>query len=130
MKYLSIFLAMLFVGCASSDKSELDLLEEEVMAIHDEVMPKMGDLRKTQKQLMLLAQGESDSLQAVTYLNLADKIDIANESMMVWMRNYEPEFDGDDDQVRAYLTEQKEGIEKVKRDMISALMEGRSALPK
>ena len=55
MKYLSIIaLVAVVFSCSSPQKkteeAQEPTLKEKVMMVHDEVMPKMGELRKTQKE--------------------------------------------------------------------------------
>jgi len=136
MKNIFPFLFTLICACQPSSQSaelvssetgviSLDSLKKEVLAIHDEVMPKMGALMKAQKTLNQLSGslGESDSL-SIVMKNAATDLDVANESMMVWMRNYEPNFEGTEEEQRAYFEEQKKGIQKVKEDMEQSLATG------
>lgn len=123
--------ATLMYACGNSKKEELKTLKNEVMAVHDEVMPKMGDLMKAQKALKLKADSlmeTSDSLAAQGYYDAAAKIDSANESMMNWMRNFQANFQGTDEELTAYLNEQKATIQKVKDDMLNSLEEGKKKL--
>lgn len=109
-------------------------LKDEVMDTHDEVMPKMGELRKVRKQLEALASSRADSLQgtndslASRYQGIASELAAANEGMMDWMRNYEPNFEGTEEEQREYLLAQKEKIEKVKAEMLDALEKGKVAV--
>jgi hypothetical protein len=133
MKYLSIIaLLALMVGCSSPEKkSEIEApsLKDRVMDVHDEVMPKMGDLRKTQKDLLaMIDSSATDSLLTAKYTELAREIETANESMMAWMRNFDPNYEGTPEEVEKYLQEQLEKIETVKSDMLKSLDEGKKAL--
>ena len=100
------------------------------MSIHDEVMPKMGELMKTSKALVLLADSiaEIDSLKASVFSAAAMEIDMANENMMNWMRSYEPEYEGSEKEILTYLEGQKVSIEKVKDDMENSLAKGKEIL--
>ena len=136
MKYLTTLLIWLvFFSCQSgrNDSKEVNKktstvsLRSEILAIHDEVMPKMGELRKTKKNLMIWADSlkKSDSTGAATLLITADEIASANEGMMDWMRNYEPAYEGTEEEVLSYLEEQKKSIQRVKENMESSLTNGR-----
>ncbi|NQZ78835.1 MAG: hypothetical protein HRT61_22375 [Ekhidna sp.] len=130
---LALSLLVLSCGTKGESKSEegsLADLKDEVMAIHDEVMPKMGDLRKTRMMLESIADSliVVDSIGAVNLRNLASEIDAANEGMMQWMRAYEPDFQGTEDEVRKYLENQKTLISKVKEDMNGSLAKGKEAI--
>ncbi len=130
MKQFLILSLVLFWGCQSSEKTENTSLKDEVMAIHDEVMPKMGELRRTRMELVKLADSLMviDSLHASTYMDLANEIGEASEGMMQWMRNYEPDFEGTKEEIEAYLNEQKEAIQLVKDEMEGSLSRGKEAL--
>lgn len=132
MKKILFLLPLLIFACQTPQKEEVDLkaLKEEVLDIHDEVMPKMSDLRRTRKGLMLQADSikSIDSLRASVLLSASNDLDSANESMMNWMRNYEPEFSGTDEEVLKYLTEQKESISTVREKMLEADENGQKIL--
>ncbi|MEQ8712157.1 MAG: hypothetical protein RIC80_04020 [Cyclobacteriaceae bacterium] len=141
MKLSKIFLLalvglLIFSSCSDGGQAEREALRDEVMAIHDEVMPKMGDFRKLQKRIESL----SDSLRAMESIDtnrLNDlaargvEIAAAQEGMMAWMRQYNPEVMQDGtphEEVMSYLKDQKAAIEKVRDQMIQALSAGEEAL--
>ncbi len=111
-----------------AEKSDLKTLRSEVMDVHDEVMPKMGELRKTEKALRQMASETQDSVQTDELLSAADGIKSANENMMQWMRNYDPSFSGTEEEILAYLKDQKEKIEVVRSDMLTSLEAGQKLL--
>ncbi len=53
MRTFLIIILGIFItaSCSNKKKDSVASLKEEVMALHDEVMPKMGELHKTQKRL-------------------------------------------------------------------------------
>ncbi|MEQ9303167.1 MAG: hypothetical protein RJQ14_04565 [Marinoscillum sp.] len=133
MKYISFLALVLFVAsCSSPKKAETEEkpdIKTEVLDIHDEVMPKMGELRATQKKLLVLADSSvADSIMASKYRALANDIKLANEGMMDWMRNYDPEYEGTEEEVALYLQDQLKSVKKVRDDMNSSLQEGKNAL--
>ena len=130
MKKLLILFLAISAACQPAEQKDDDSLKDEVMAIHDEVMPKMGDLRRTRKDLVKLADSiiVTDSTKAAALMALADQIGEASEGMMQWMRAYEPAFEGTDEEIQAYLEEQKKSIQQVKEDMEGALANGEEAL--
>lgn len=106
-----------------------EALKEEVIAIHDEVMPKMGALRSHQKKLTEEA-AELERRDALLYQEeienrrqLAMELDQAYDGMFVWMRQFRPqELDEmDEEGGRTYLLEQKDKVIKVNEDIKSAL---------
>ncbi|MEQ8550964.1 MAG: hypothetical protein RIC03_23815 [Cyclobacteriaceae bacterium] len=132
MKFLySLIICLSVIACSSTSekkKDDLPALKDEVMKVHDEVMPKMGALMKAKKQLLKKAETETDSLKTMKYLEVSGQIELANESMMDWMHNYDPNFDGDEVAMKNYLNEKKKSIDKVKIDMLSALLASEEAL--
>ena len=122
---------LLIVSCTTNQQNKVDLktLKSEVLAVHDEVMPKMGELRKVEKMLRgQLEQSREDTSLNTSIAKAADAIEAANESMMNWMRNYDPDFDGKDAEVEAYLRGQMQSIQRVREDMSASLEAGRKLL--
>ena len=102
-------------------------LQKEVIAVHDEVMPKMGEISQLEKTLRQerekLAQLEvPDSTQMELLLAEITRLKQANERMMDWMRNYEaPSPEQDQAEALSYLNEQMEKIVAVKSDMLESM---------
>lgn len=98
-------------------------LYDEVMRIHDEVMPKLDDIYKlkTAKKTRLEMPGlpEQERLQIQ---NDIARLDSASEGMMVWMRKFDPIADSvDEDKARAYLETELEKVKQVREDILEAL---------
>lgn len=131
----ALFGLLIFTACGDGGQAEREALHKEVMALHDEVMPMMGGLRKTRKSIEALADslvpdsvnaGRVDELRAI-----AKEISESNESMMAWMRQFEPEIMEDGtahEEVMKYLNEQKKAISEVNNSMIESLKKGQDAL--
>ena len=120
-------------ACSNEQKEQKDALMAEVMAAHDEVMPKMGELRKTAKALQARADslgaltGQDFAAEISTLRQTAERIEDANEGMMEWMRQFEmPDNEAPIAEVLVYLKDQKEKIDKVKDDMLKSLEEGKA----
>ncbi|MEO9482217.1 MAG: hypothetical protein ABJG47_02170 [Ekhidna sp.] len=143
MKYLTLilFTASLIFSCgrkpenatnssSAPEEISLDSLKSQVLAIHDEVMPKIGELRKTRMELEVLADSlmEADSTNAKMFSRLATDLAAANEGMMNWMHQYDSEFDGTDDEIKEYLEGQKKSIQQVKEDMNGSLAAAKETL--
>jgi hypothetical protein len=128
-------LALLIVACGQK-KDEHDLasdhkvenggnqaLYDEVMDIHDEVMPKMNDLykAKTALQTRLELPGVNESERHELQQKIAE-IDSASEGMMAWMRQFAPLSDSvGQDSARAYLEKELVKVKKVRQDILQAL---------
>ena len=105
-------------------------LYDQVMAVHDEVMPKMNDLYKLKGTLKdkiadspAMAADKKAELESVIA-----RLDSASESMMVWMRNFNPLPDSlGEEQAREYLENEMEKIKRVKTGVDEALESGKEA---
>ncbi|MEM8899749.1 MAG: hypothetical protein AAGC85_16660 [Bacteroidota bacterium] len=116
-----IFTALLFTISCDNGEKEVALLEKEVLDVHDEVMPLMGpraeiDLLVTSLQDSLavyIADSTVDhSDKIATFQEAIDGLESANESMMTWMREYEPGI-GDGQSMEERLTYLKDELVKV-----------------
>lgn len=127
-------LLMIFQACAPNQKELNAARRAEVIAVHDEVMPKMGQLKSLEKKALQRAEEltSADSLhsaQAEEFRNLALELDQAYEAMFVWMRQYDAE-DGDlrPEEVQVYLEEQMVSVTEVNRLMKEAIAKADSLL--
>lgn len=138
MKLSGILLFAVLLGitfsCGPSPKELNDKLRTEVIAVHDEVMPKMGQLKSLQKQALqkadqLAAQDSTQTQQIEALKALALELDLAYEGMFVWMRQYDRE-DGDatPEEIKSYLDGQMASVTKVNEDIKSALAKADSLL--
>lgn len=123
--YLFIFItSFIFFACESKNEQ----LKEEVIAIHDEVMPHMGHLKSLEKEMQqqadqLIAEDSAGQHQQIQLLrNTAAELNQAYDEMFVWMRQFEPnQEERTDEEFNIYLQEQKVLVEKVKQDVNQAL---------
>jgi DNA repair exonuclease SbcCD ATPase subunit len=100
-------------------------LEQEIMKIHDEVMPKMDEIYRLKEDLKsklatapALAEEKKKELE-----NTVAELDSASDSMMDWMHKYSPIPDSVEgaEKAREYLENEMEKIRKVKEDMLEAI---------
>lgn len=99
-------------------------LYDQVMGIHDEVMPKMDDLYKAKTALKsrLAATPPPDQDEVTAINEKIARIDAASEGMMVWMRQFNPPADSaGEDEAKAYLETELEKVKKVREDILQAL---------
>ncbi len=97
---------VLFLSCKEEEKkSETTSQMKEVMAIHDEVMPKMGTIGKLVSEL----KPKVDSTETGIENGKAMKdLQTAHKSMMDWMKGFGDRFNSDEILNGAALTEQKQ----------------------
>lgn len=96
-------------------KTPIELSWDEVMVVHDEVMPKMSDLNRLKKELL------QDS---VKHAALLEKITAAEDGMWDWMHQLTPLKEVKtmpEAEAKAYLDQEMERISKVKRQMLESI---------
>jgi len=136
---LFVLLAVTLFSCNKSgrdatasdpvDNESNQTLYNQVMDIHDEVMPKMDDLYKMKKQLQDQIENTPDLPEEKKFEMEATikQLDSANNSMMVWMRQFNPPTDSaDQEALREYLEEQLEMVKKMREDVLLALEKGKN----
>jgi PBP1b-binding outer membrane lipoprotein LpoB len=95
---LIICLSLFFSACGS-EQDQVDALEKEVLALHDEVMPKLDDVMSLKARIAtqihrmdsLENEGITGNKMAEERIKLNDitqKLTDSDEMMMNWMRNY------------------------------------------
>jgi hypothetical protein len=123
MKYvLVLFFAFGFVlSCKQEKKVEEGSTQmEEVMTIHDEVMPKMGTLSKLVAEL----KTKVDTTAAGKEYEVAMKdLQEANKSMMDWMKGFGDRFDSDEILDGKELTPKKQEWLNEEEEKVIALKE-------
>lgn len=131
---LILSLAVVFQFCGPGQKELNVERRTEVLAIHDEVMPKMGQLKSFEKKALkkaeeLAAMDSVDTVKVEEMKNLALELDKAYEQMFVWMRQYDAE-DGErsPEEVKEYLKRQVEAVYEVNRRIKTALTKADSLL--
>lgn len=120
-----IFSLLASLLSCQKEKTELDLLYDEVMTIHDDVMPKMRNIRKEikngEKVLESLSPTDTNSTQE---LNLILKnLKKAEKGMWDWMHNFDKsKYKVEDkEKGKAYLMDEKIKISNVRDMMLSSL---------
>jgi hypothetical protein len=99
-------LTLLFIlSCKEKKETETLTQMKEVMAIHDEVMPKMGTIGKLVGELKPMV----DSTETGVAYEMAMKdLQAAHKSMMDWMKGFGDRFTSDEILNGAELTEEKQ----------------------
>lgn len=155
MRFSSIILSLLvtsifLVGCSNSFE-EQKVLFDEVMVVHDEVMPEMQTIYDLKKQLdtklTQIGQDTSGLDSALFILVVQNKqaLEQADDAMMTWMRDfadkmappgkdkYQPYLDKKEmthDDYMKFLLAEKTKIADVKDAMTSSLENAKQLLEK
>lgn len=138
MKKFPILLVIclcIFISCKEEKKDNSPTQMEQVMAIHDEVMPKMNYLGKLVGQLKPMADSLGmESPQAKAMLDLQD----ANKSMMDWMQGFGTRFEPNEimegeelsQEKKQWLNEEEEKIKEVKEKINTSIANAEALLGK
>ena len=109
-------------------------LKDEVMAIHDEVMPKMGQIIALKSQLSKVLKTLEEAAEPVNeerkkaIQEIIEELEAADNGMMGWMRAYRPVEEPIDEEARKYLEAEKVKITKVKNDMLTSIENAQNLL--
>jgi hypothetical protein len=136
--YLRFFVAVFFFlsACVTDKKETNEILKKEVIAIHDEVMPKMDELKKLKKDILqkssklsedsLAMSGEIQKLTAIS----AD-LDSAFEGMFVWMRQFKSTYEEmTQDEIETYLLDQRIKVQEVNDEIKASIAAAKTELEK
>ncbi|MFD3001602.1 hypothetical protein ACFS7Z_14620 [Pontibacter toksunensis] len=122
---------LLLTGCnqGSSEATQQEELEANVMAIHDDAMARMGDIYKLRRSFRslrdTLAARQTDSATLQALQQQIDELNQADEVMMVWMRNYTAPDSLQPEQAKVYLQQELQKIERVQTVMDSTIQAAR-----
>jgi len=135
-KYLSIGLFLL-VGCGKSGQHENhdqdddsannpnQALYDQVMDIHDEVMPKSDEIYNLKKEIKdkLTSTPDLSSDKKEKLNQIVAELDSADHSMMDWMHKFKPLPDSANQELaREYLENEMERI-KIVRELINGSLQ-------
>lgn len=123
---LALFLVFSF-ACKNNPKESAEPSQmDTVMAIHDEVMPKMGTLAKYTAEL----KAKIDSTeQGQSYEKAMKDLQEANKAMMDWMMGFGERFDSEEilngkeltPQKQEWLNEEEEKVKRLKEQIYSSI---------
>ncbi|MCM0059303.1 MAG: hypothetical protein NBV57_00450 [Algoriphagus sp.] len=124
---LIFFFSVLVLACANPLIETNKAMRAQIIGVHDEVMPKMGELMSLQKKALtqadsLYAQDSTATAQIESMRALAGQLDQAYEGMFVWMRQYSLEEEGKTpEEIKTYLDDQLLKVNQVNADVKAAL---------
>lgn len=127
----SLFVIILFVFACEKKEDKFDTLKTEVFAIHDEVMPKMGELMSLKKKILdkVEVSANPDELRGI-----ALSLEKAQEGMMSWMndwsKNSTPHVNNEstEEEKMTFINAEIVRVKKVKEDINSSIAAAKKAL--
>ncbi|RKR15066.1 hypothetical protein CLV91_1148 [Maribacter vaceletii] len=91
---LTAIITLTYTSCKEEKKAPTGPTQmQQVMAIHDEVMPKMGEIGKLVSTLKPLIDSTESGMK---YEKAMKDLQNANKSMMDWMQGFGSKFDSDE----------------------------------
>lgn len=131
MKLFSSFLILLFsmlvLACVNPLIEANKEMRAQIIGVHDEVMPKIGELVSLEKKALaqadsLFAQDSTATTDIEAMRSLAGQLNQAHEGMFVWMRQYSLDEEGKTpEELKTYLDEQLVKVNQVNADIKAAL---------
>jgi len=92
LKIMAIAICLCAISCAedtSKKKAEYEELFHQVLNVHDEVMPRIGDIPQLKSELKKIADTSSNSK---IYREAEDQLVESDSLMMDWMHRFSDEF--------------------------------------
>jgi len=140
-KTFFLFLTVIFIisGCnnstgdqdCTSDECLKKQAYDKVIAVHDEVMPKMSYISELKGKIEERMNTTDDSLVIASWQKLMVNLDVADETMWVWMRQFNSDLEEVAlDEALAYLKEEQEKIDEVARKINEAITAAEENLAK
>ena len=135
----TLVLGLLVLGCKEDKKGGKDIVNfskmEEVMAIHDEVMPSMGTIGSLVSELKPLVDSTENGLE---YEAAMKELQASHKAMMDWMKGFGARFDSDEilngkalsAEKMKWLDEEETKVKALKEQIIKSIEEAETLLGK
>ena len=125
---ITLFFVLITISCKNENKAlnKEKSQMQEVLAVHDEVMPKMGKIGHLISQIDT-KMNETDSSEVL--VNASQNLKDSHKEMMDWMKGFGERFDSDEilkgkaltDEKQKLLDEEELKIKKLRDKMNSSI---------
>lgn len=124
-------------GQESNDSAQDSSAEqwEDIMAVHDEVMPKMSDMNRISRELREYAEQHPDmpAERREKIESTVRELSEAEEGMWEWMNQAPQQYkklreEGSGEALDQFLEEQQAVIDKVRKNILQAIEDGEKLL--
>ena len=122
---------MLFTACKNEEKESETKLNQEIMKVHDEVMPKMAELNRMKRQISAYKDFVSDDNAEMkdSLINAILLLSKTEDNMSDWMGNYRyPNPDAKHEEMMTYLKGKQDTIKQISNDVFMTLAIGNGLL--
>ena len=129
MKWSYFFLFLLIIPSLMSCETERQKLHKEVIAIHDEVMPMIPDIKKNKSKIAEMIKSANEAKDTVNQIKCEKAyylLNQADEAMFGWMAQFadhNPDESVADDKAIEILNEQKESATRMRDLMLKNVKE-------
>ena len=128
---LSFGFVLSFSACKSDTKEAETLLNQEIMKVHDEVMPKMGEINRMKRQLSAYKDEVPDDNAEMkdSLINAILLLAKTEDNMNDWMSGYKyPNPDVKHEEMMKYLKGQQDTIKQINGDVFMTIAIGNGLL--
>ena len=126
-------LVLMLGACSDPKQEKVTELRKRAIEVHDEVMPRMGEIMEVSGQLkkyretVVIDSLDSTGAARLVFTERIGDLETAHEAMMAWMADYDPTYEVDHpiDSAIVYYEAQIGLIEEVKRAMEKSIDDGK-----
>ncbi len=108
--------------------TNIKAIEKEVMDIHDDVMPRMGEVVFLTDTIDSMIKVEKDSTKLNELSLIHEALLKSDKDMMHWMRSYESPVQPYDSSTVSYINKEKEKVIKLRAFILKSISDGKTAL--
>ncbi len=129
--FLPLGFVLSFSACKSDTKEAETLLNQEIMKVHDEVMPKMGEINRMKRQLSEYKDAVPDDNAEMkdSLINAILLLAKTEDNMNDWMAGYKyPNPDMQHEEIMTYLKGQQDTIQQINNEVFMTIAIGNGLL--
>jgi len=129
MKILTGLIVGVFLlgSCCNREVKRVAYLQEEVMRVHDSIMPLSGELMRLKRECSRMYA--EDSVRSAEFIDASLALDAAYFAMMEWMQEYMvPDNDAPVDEKLAHFEDEMRKIRSVGRRYEESMRNARELL--
>lgn len=138
MKQIAIALSLILISTSSCKNQKAEVTEtptkmEEVLAIHDEVMPKMATIAKLVEKLKSKTDSTGNNKK---YKDAMTDLQEAHTSMMDWMKGFGERFDHEEvmkgkplsEEKKVWLAEEEQKVKAMREKVLKSISNAQQVL--
>ena len=127
--YFLYSILLLTLASCSTQQKEIDQAEQQLMQVHDDGMAKMDELMSLEVKLKAVSDSSANENIKATASEKIIQLKKADESMMVWMRNYKKPGEKEKEEVALkYFKEEFVKMKEIKIQMDSSIQSAKNFL--